>query len=174
MIDPVFDYGRGSYVPVSLHWEQPSVMTDKSAAASLWQADAATGMVWRPANGEVVVLVNNRGRVKANNVVVRLWYVEWPDATDPPQWNDGGWMESTDSPSVAKPVGDGESVQFPAFAFAPAAPGRYVLFAEATCPDDRAHTDSATGLACASLKVPLPSLVANDNNLAVRVVVVPA
>jgi hypothetical protein len=63
-------------------------------------------------------------------------------------------------------------VTFGGFALAPA-PGRYLVLAQATCADDRANPDPATGYACSVLPTPLPDLVANDNNLGLAVISLP-
>ena len=45
----------------------------------------------------------------------------------------------------------------------------YFVFAAATCDADRANIDPASGQPCATLGAPLVDLVANDNNLGLRV-----
>ena len=66
-----------------------------------------------------------------------------------------------DARHSAGPPGEGTAFTF---TFAPAA-GVHMLFAQATCADDRANTDAALSLACAFHDTPLVDLVANDNNL---------
>jgi hypothetical protein len=61
------------------------------------------------------------------------------------------------------PAGAAAAAQAFTFSFAPAA-GRHVLFAQATCVDDRANGDPPPS------PIPLVDLAANDNNLGVRVV----
>lgn len=170
-IDDRTDYGRGSYVPVSLHWQA----RDDAAAgtAPRWQADPQTGIVWRPADGLVEVRVGNRGHAPASNVTVRLWSREWSAGAAPPPWEPGGagWtpcQPAGQAPQAILPGPPADAGMF-AFQFAPG-PGVHLLFAQATCAEDRANTDPALSLACSSVDTPLVDLVANDNNLGLRVV----
>jgi hypothetical protein len=169
--DPLYgaaDYGRGSYVPVSLHWQD----TGAQAPAPLWQADPAEGIVGPDAAGKVEVRVGNRGAQPAVDVAVRLWVADWPQGSPPPDWaaGSGAWTACAASGPATRKIPPGPPSAQAAFNFAlPAGAGRRVLFAEATCPDDRANTEPALGLACASTPTPLADLVANDNNLGLRV-----
>lgn len=164
--NPVYgraDYGAGSYVPVPLDWP--------ASGAAPWHASAAAGIVFPDANGLVEVRVGNRGTLAARKVKVRLWSVRWDGNTNPPDWSSsaGVWTEHPASGPKVQDIPSGSPGVGFTFSFAPPA-GRYILFAEATCADDRAHTDPALSLACASTDTPLADLVANDNNLGVRVV----
>ncbi|RYF17492.1 MAG: hypothetical protein EOO30_07030 [Comamonadaceae bacterium] len=172
-MDDRTDYGPGSYVPVSLHWQA----RDDAAAgdAPRWQADPATGIIWRDGDGKVEVRVGNRGSTTANDVAVRLWYQEWLANTPPPSWRPGGagWTpcQLTGDALQAIPSGPPSDAGSFTFDFAPG-PGVYLLFAQATCADDRANTDPALSLACSYVDTPLVDLVANDNNLGLRVVAI--
>ena len=70
------------------------------------------------------------------------------------------------SPSGPKdvPARPDSPVEFGPFDL-PATSEQVLIFAEATCPADRANTDVATDLPCSRTATPLPDLVANDNNL---------
>ena len=48
----------------------------------------------------------------------------------------------------------------------------YFVFAVATCDADRANIDPASGQHCATLGAPVIDLVANDNNLGLRVLTI--
>ena len=59
---------------------------------------------------------------------------------------------------------------FGPFAAVPLPTGkRYLLIAQATCPDDGSNIDPATNSPCSQKPTPLIDLVANDNNLGLRV-----
>lgn len=165
------DYGFGSYVPVSLHWQ-----SQPSDPAPRWQADPGTGIVHQPGSGRVEVRVCNRGSVGANNVTVSLWAKAWPFPGGQPVWD--GKNSWTECPAVGPAVqnvaasGPNGAVVF-TFELPALAQGPYLLFAQATCRDDRANTDPALSLACSYLSTPLVDLVPHDNNLALRVIDVP-
>ena len=153
------DFGRGTYAPVSLHWNPPQ------GPAPLWQAKPAAIDVQGP---DIIVTVGNRGRDAARNVYVSAWWCAWPANSAPPQWNGAiNWTRC--NPASVKianiPPGGSRTVSL---THAPQA-GRYLVFAQATCDDDRANTDTATGLPCSALPTPLVDVVANDNNLGLRV-----
>ncbi|MDB5914327.1 MAG: hypothetical protein JWP22_3002, partial [Ramlibacter sp.] len=162
------EYEPGSYVPVSLHWQTQVPL----GPAPDWQADPQQGIIFRNGNGEVEVRVANRGTLVANGVSVSLWFAPWADGASPPPWLKAHWTAcAATSPATRNipPLSLGAAAF--TFAFTPA-PGRYLLFAQATCAADRANTDPALSLPDASLSAPLPDLVANDNNLGLRVVTV--
>jgi hypothetical protein len=155
------EYGPGSYIPVSLDW---------GPSAPQWQADPADGIV--VADGNISVTVGNRGSQPAANVQVSVWWCAWPAAAAPPQWGDplALWMPCNPQPSGGQNIAPGAQANFGPFAFAPPAGARYLVFAQATCPDDRANTDGATLFACSLMPTPLLDLVPNDNNLGLLVV----
>jgi hypothetical protein len=147
-------YGPGSYVPVSLDW-----------TTAQWQADAANGIQIR--SGNIFVEVGNRGSQPATNVQVSVWWCGWPTGSPPPQWGDPmtPWTPCNPQPSASQNIAPGGQQIFGPFAFAPPAGTPYLVFAQATCPDDKANTDPTAGLACSQLPTPLVDLVAGDNNL---------
>lgn len=157
---------RGGYMPVSLDWHAwPN--------ASSWHATGAAISV--AAGGRVTAEVCNRGRLAANGVVVRVWWARRVGGGPIPKWPDPAWtLLGSDGPknvpawpaSAPQPVGT--PTRFTVNGF-PAAAGRYLILAEATCPDDRANTDAATGLPCATSPTSIVDLVAGDNNLALLV-----
>jgi len=155
-------YGLGSYVPVSLDWDQGQ--SDKPPA---WQADPDAIAV---SDSNIYVKVGNRGNQPADDVKVSVWWRKWPNNTAPPEWYNGlGWTPGSPSVSVGQTIEPGASVTFGPFSHVP--PGeRYLVLAQATCGDDPANTDSATSLPCSHLKTSLIELVAGDNNLGLRVI----
>jgi hypothetical protein len=157
------DYGPGAYVPVSLAFDPAQTAADP---APLWQADSAAGIVF--AGGAITVFVGNRGTEAAAGVVVGVWWIAWAPATAAPDWNAAGWTAI--APSAAQTIAPSAIAAFGPFDFAPTAGERYLVFAQATCPDDPANSDPATGLPCSALDVPLVDLVANDNNLGLVVI----
>jgi hypothetical protein len=102
-------------------------------------------------------------------VKVRVWWREWVINTAPPDWNNAqGWTEYNARPTQDIP--SGSSKKFGPFVPASTVAKRYLVLAQATCNDDRANTDSAGGLPCSRLSTALVDLVANDNNLGLRVI----
>jgi hypothetical protein len=145
----------GGYWPVPLQW---------SAADEPWHASDA-GIRLRA--GRLVVTVRNRGTLPAPAVVVACWL--WPVAsTAPPVYVP--WA-GTGSPPQDVPPGAAIEFEFgPGFALTGTT--AYFVFAAATCATDRANIDPASGQPCASLGAPLVDLVANDNNLGLRVLTI--
>ena len=162
------EYGRGGYVPVSLHWHSRDDVG--TADAPRWQAPPATGIVFRQADAMVEVRVGNRGSELAKDVAVSLWSAEWAAGTNPPPWRPGGagWQQCQAANAGPRNVAAAAGESF-TFRFDPG-PGVHLLFAQATCADDRANTDPGLSLACSYLETPLVDLVANDNNLGLCVV----
>lgn len=166
-------HGAGSYVPVSLHW--PSRAATAAGDTPLWQADPDHGILWHAGDALVEVRVGNRGEADADDVGVTLWSAPWPEGTLPPPWRPqgAGWTacETADAPLRTIPAGPPAPGRAFTFRFDPA-PGIHLLFAQATCPRDRANTDAQLSLACSRHDTPLADLVASDNNLGLRVLVV--
>jgi hypothetical protein len=167
------DYGPGSYVPVSLHWQ------DTTEEAPRWQAHPETGIKFPDANGDVEVRVGNRGDQPAANVQVSAWAAAWPaNVNPPPDWSatSGAWRQCTlvgpATQAIAGKTPPAQAFTFHLPANPPLAPGRYILFAQATCPADRPNTDPALLLACSTQPTPLVDLVANDNNLGLLVITI--
>ncbi len=157
-------YGPGSYLPVSLHWQDAG-----STDMPLWQAHGDAIQVDR-LNGDIVVTVGNRGREVATDVDVEVWWAPWPAGESPPQWADGTWVSCTPpSPPSRQDVPPGTTAVFGGFKHQ-APVQRYVVLAQVRCADDRANIDPAGGLLCATQPTRLDDLVAGDNNLGLRVV----
>lgn len=158
------DYGPGSYLPVSLHWQGAP-----SSGVPLWQAHDDAIEVDGQA-GEVRVRVGNRGREVATGVEVDVWWAPWPSNTPPPRWNDATWTRCQGpGASSLQEIAPDDLATFGPFELAPAAQRRVVL-ARAACADDRSNIDPGSPLACASRPCRLDDLVANDNNLGLHVI----
>jgi hypothetical protein len=161
------DYGKGSYVPVSLDWNvnQNGLLSNAPA----WQASQSAITV---VGNKITVSVGNRGTAPATNVEVKVWCRAWTAGTAPPSWNDPLAVWQPCPLAAGQPqfqtVAAGSSVPF-GFSHTPPA-NRYLILAQATCADDPANSDPAAGLPCSSYPVRLIDLVPNDNNLGLRVV----
>ncbi len=143
--------GSGDYWPVPLQW---------STADEPWHASDA-GITERA--GLVIVTVRNRGADLAKDVVVSCWV--WPAVVGPAPTLAAPWQPKYSAPQDVPP---GSTIEF---AFDPRATvsGPYFVLAEATCDADLANADPASGQPCATVGAPLLDLVANDNNLGLRV-----
>jgi hypothetical protein len=149
---------RGGYMPVSLDW---------NVSPAPWHA---TGL--DIVNDEVSVRVSNRGHSPATGVVVQVSFVSWPIAQpNPPAWDRTVWQSL--GGSAAQTVPAGGEVSFGPFAGLPTGAGRYLILAEATCPGDLANTDPSTSLPCSTQPTPIVNLVAGDNNLGLRLLIIP-
>jgi len=151
---------RGGYMPVSLDWNPPP-------NGSKWLATADALQV--VGKKRVFVKVRNRGQSPATGVVVQVWYIKWPSTQqDPPAWDPTVWTKL--GAKGPKTVPAGGEVKFGAFTPLPTTPtgDRLLIFAEATCPGDRANSDPATGLPCSTQPTPIVDLVVGDNNLGLR------
>jgi hypothetical protein len=157
----------GGYDRVVLTWPEdltPEEEEEEEAEAEgpAWFADPKAGV--HVANGDIRVFVRNRGGETATNVVVRAWAA--PAVSGLLQW---------------QPVGDATLANVPAggcatasIAAGPSGGPRY-LFVEVSTSDDRSNLDTATYLPCAHSTPPsdretVRDLVANDNNLALRLI----
>jgi hypothetical protein len=159
----VIDYGPGSYNPVSLEWDPNQVQADPPPK---WQADPAA--ISLSANGRISVVVGNRGNALAQAVSVSVWWKRWPPGPAP-QW-DATWTQCAPIGPALRNIPPNGQANFGPFAAVPLPAGtRYLLLAQATCPDDRANIDPATNFPCSQKPTPLLDLVANDNNLGLRV-----
>ncbi len=159
------NYNKGDYIPVSLDWDLKQVGADKAPA---WQATPQAIDV----NGDkIYVTVGNRGSKPATDVVVCVWYHDWPDGAPYPKWNDGHWNPWGGQSPKQTVAADGPTT-FGPFTQTQTLPSgrRYLVMAEATCADDRSNSDKATRLPCSDRPTPLIDLVANDNNLGLLVV----
>ena len=151
-------YATPGYVPVSLDWgNEPG-----------WHA---TREAIRIVDGGFVVTVKNRGRSTAENVTVRVWWRAFPSDPENLRWDAGsGWTESSTPSAPSQDVPAGGAIDFGPFTPVPTAAGNYLVFAQATCADDRANSDPASGLPCSGQPTPLLDLVAGDNNLGLRII----
>ena len=73
-----------------------------------------------------------------------------------------------------KTVPPGGKVRFGPYTYTNAPAGRHIVLAEANCADDLGNTDTASTISlpplpCSYRPTPLVDLVANDNNLGLRV-----
>jgi hypothetical protein len=153
---------RGGYMPVSLDWHA-------SPAPSAWHASASALQI---VNNQVTVEVRNRGHVNATGVTVAVWYTVWPPGQQqPPKWDQNQWTALPPGAPQTVPVGG--IAAFGPFAGLPTQKARYLVLAAATCPADLANTDPTTGLPCSSAPTPIMDLVAGDNNLGLRLYVIP-
>jgi hypothetical protein len=160
----VIDYGPGSYNPVSLEWDPNQVPADPPPK---WQADPAA--ISLSATGQISVVVGNRGNALAQAVSVSVWWRAWPGGPAP-QWDAATWQQCAAIGPALQNIPPNGQANFGPFAAVPLPPGRrYLLLAQATCPDDRANVDPATNFPCSQKLTPLVDLVANDNNLGLRV-----
>jgi hypothetical protein len=159
-------YGPGSYNPVSLEWKQNQAPQDPPPQ---WQADPAAISI--SGNGEISVIVGNRGTAAATNVEVSMWWQKWPGPAPVPQWDVSAWTPcALMGPSATQTILPSGQATFGPFAAVPLPVGtNYLLLAQATCPDDRPNIDPATGSPCSQKPTPLIDLVPNDNNLGLRV-----
>jgi hypothetical protein len=164
-LDCGVDYGPGGYAPVSLDW-------DSKQSASPWQAKREAIVV---CGDEICVKVGNRGSQDATGVTVRVWCRELPNDETLPKWDpkDPHWQECCSSANQTYDIAKGATTEsgplFGPFTHTPPA-GRYIVLAQATCKDDRANIDPETCLPCSRLPTKLVDLVANDNNLGLRVI----
>ncbi len=156
-------YGPGNYMPVSLHWQADA------GPAPEWQAHADALVV--QADGSIHVNVGNRGDQTAQAATVDVWWASWPAGTEPPQWPDTArWTACVPTAGLLpQDILPGDRARFGPFQHARPAE-RYVVLARSRCEADRANIDPTTLLACSFLPTPLVDLVANDNNLGLRVV----
>ena len=162
----MIEYGPGSYAPVSLHWDRDQVGSDDPPK---WQADETAIEI---DDDEVYVTVGNRGSQSAANVEVSVWWIEWPSHTDAPEWEGGTGWELCDA-RPAQDIAPKDTKEFGPFTTGVTAGQRYLVLARATCADDPANTDTATFLPCSQQRTLLVDLVANDNNLGLRVLEAP-
>lgn len=161
------DFGEGSYVPTSLHWQRQ--VADETPR---WQADPIRGIVWRPVDEEIDVFVKNRGQATATGVRVRVWAAEWPAAQDdPPDWQGGAglWVPCLVAPYPSKPIAPHASERFGPFSFSPVQGRRYIVVAVASCPSDRALV-TRFNHACSFMPTRLVDIVPNDNNMGLMLI----
>ena len=177
------DHPRGGYMPVPLDW-QPAVEAPRVVPSPLpTPPNPANPPLWHArdeaieATGhQVKVQVRNRGVTQVNQVTVQIWWIVWPTAAPAPPWSKGTWNSLTVSASKPVPTTPGASapVDFGPFTLPTQPSGtRLLIVAETTCVPDPANTDGATSLPCSTLPTPLVDLVSGDNNLGLRVHLIP-
>jgi hypothetical protein len=171
-------HNPGSYVPVSLDWGRYASPEEGSTSERSEQHTASKRDDGIPHwfaketaieldGDQIFVTVGNRGSETAAGVSVRVWSCPWPEGKHPPLWDKSQWSAIGERP--AQDVPPRRTRKFGGFGLAPK-PGRYLVFAQATCEDDRANSDPSTGLPCSRTPTPLADLVANDNNLGLTVI----
>jgi hypothetical protein len=159
---------RGGYVPVSLHSEPaPNVSVWHALKNGARDAMKVTG-------DQVTVEVENCGQADALTTV-EVWWADWQDPL--PKWKaPGAWNPL--GVSAAKLVPKWASVHAPTPFTVPGIPTapagkRVLILAAASTAGDPPNTDPATSLPCAKKQTPLVDLVAGDNNLGLRLHVIP-
>jgi hypothetical protein len=148
----------GGYESVTLEW--PTAEPEPS-----WFADPRPEEgVWDDASGNIHVIVRNRGARDATNVAVKAWAA--PVGSGPLHWQH---------------LGDDHLATVPGGGFAPAeieaklsGAKQYVLV-DVSSSEDASNLDERTRLPCARGTPPdqpeaVRDLVANDNNLALRLI----
>ena len=189
--DSAGNFARGGYMPASLDWQpvpnppnpQPSpAVLPNPPNPPLWHATADAIRV--VGNTVTVVEVSTRGPSPATQVTVEVWWTDWPlTQTEPPRWNDGTWasLGTSTLPTVGPWPARTTFGPFPASGSGvsplPTSPSnrRLLIVATATCAADPANTDASTALPCSSstVRTPIVDLVAGDNNLGLRLHVIP-
>jgi hypothetical protein len=163
-------YGPGSYVPVSLDWSCDQSEWDPPPE---WQADPNEGIII--SDDGIYVKVGNRGSRTAENVTVSVWWCPWR-ADMPPKWNGPNWKQYDPPTADPQDILPNKVVSFGPFSISgPSPTSRYIVLAQATCDDDLANTTIIATptptaiLPCGREETCLLDLVANDNNLGLRV-----
>jgi hypothetical protein len=159
------DYRRGGYMPVSLDWHA-------ATGPSAWQASDSAIQV--NGSNQVAVEVRNRGALDAVGVTVEVWWIEWPAAQlDPPVWDRSSWHSLGPSAPWRVPPWPAPAVSFGPFPLPAPAGTRVLILAAAQCAADPTNIETTTGLPCALVPAPVIDLVAGDNNLGLRLYMVP-
>jgi hypothetical protein len=158
VMDRRSDADKGGYEPVTLEW--PAAQPDAEEPA--WFADRDRGV--RVDGGNIHVGVCNGGAHDAADVTVRAWAA--PVRSGTLHWHPVGEINLTT-------VRGRDCV--PACITAGLSGKRQYLLVEVSASGDRSNMESSTGLPCATGAPPAESealrdLVANDNNLALRLI----
>ena len=151
--------GEGGYWPVPL--------TVAPGQTPDWHA-ADTGIALE--QGKVVVRVRNRGQVAAMGVQVMCWVLPAGNANAD---NPAPWLPlpaSTGAPPTTVNLNSATDFHFDPVVGAAPLTGAYLVKASATCPADRSNLDPMTTTPLTHVVTPLADLVANDNNIGLRVV----
>lgn len=151
--------GNGGYAPVPLD--------AVGSSPPLWHASSAA---MRVDSGDVVVTVGNRGSFDAPQVRVKCWVMPGQQAADEPT----AWLPLDEAGPQPRAVAAGPTAaptefRFKAVLNGTPLSGDYCVKAAASSAEDRSNIDPLSGLPSAQGSVPVADLVANDNNLALRV-----
>ena len=151
--------GKGGYWPVPL--SVPAGQTPDWHAA-----DSAVAL----AQGKLVVKVRNRGQVAATGVEVKCWVLPAGSASpdDPTLWKP--LPVSTGTPPTTVNLTSAATYRFDPVVGGTPLTGPYLVKVSATCPADRSNIDPMTTTPLGNSVTPLADLVANDNNLGLRIV----
>jgi hypothetical protein len=151
----------GGYEPVTLGWPTSGREPD-------WFATGEKAGVWRDASGNIHVIIRNRGTRAAADVTVRAWWA-------PVRSGSFDWRYLGDSNVDEVPAGGDVSTVIKARLSG----ARRYLLVEVSSSEDASNMDAQTYLPCASRKPQdrppaareaVRDLVANDNNLALRLI----
>jgi hypothetical protein len=150
--------GAGGYGPVPL--TLPAGQTPDWHAADAGIASA---------QGKLVVKVRNRGQEAATGVDVKCWVLPAGAANpdDPAPWKP--LAASAGTPPTTVGLNSPATFRFDPVVGGLPLTGPYWVKASATCPADRSNLDPMTTTPLADAVVPLADLVANDNNIGLRV-----
>jgi len=153
------DADKGGYEPVALEWPEAGPKPEEPA----WFADPEEGV--QVDNRNIHVKVRNRGEQAAIDVTVRAWSA--PVSLGTLHWHLGGEVKLAQ-------VQGGDCVS--AHIAAGPSGGQKYLLVDVSASGDRSNLDGSTHLPCAGGTAPpsdtaaLRDLVANDNNLALRLI----
>ena len=152
-------HGAGGYWPVPL--------TAPAGQTPDWHA-ADAGIA--RAQGKLVVKVRNRGHAAATGVDVTCWVLPAGAANpdDPAPWQP--LAASAGAPPTTVGLNSAAAFRFDPVVGGTPLTGPYWVKASATCPADRSNLDPMTTTPLANAVVPLADLVANDNNIGLRIV----
>ena len=155
LVSGTLDYGKGSYVPVSLEWDLDQLEADPPPAWQAWRDPSGAGQDaievsrnrrYLCVGPESWWLRCQRG-VYGASVVARL-------AATQPLLQIGTTVigRSWTAFSRSCEYRTGGEVRFDPYTFVNAPAGRHIVLAEATCGDDRANTDTASTLSLPPLR----------------------
>jgi hypothetical protein len=113
--------------------------------------------------------VRNRGQVAATGVAVECWALPAgnPNANDPAVWLP--LPASTGAPPTTVNLNSAAAFRFDPVVGGTPLSGPHLVKASATCPADRSNLDPMTTTPLTSVVTPLVDLVANDNNIGLRI-----
>lgn len=163
-VDVYINDGRnGEYQYQAVHWECTDVWNRLAVSPGGGGAVHQTPVVGR--TNYAYVRVRNRGRMHANNVVVRGYSANPGAGLSFP----GDWTPMlTPQIAVAGGIAPGGSVIVGPFRWQPRVVGHECMFMEVTADGDFSNIDPRTFFPCAAGPTPEWRLVPFDNNLAQR------